>query len=111
MKINKHYTIILIGIVALLFSSCSTVKSAFDAERKNSSEEFLVEKKAPLSMPPEFGELPVPQSNIEEKEDQDQNKDIESLIFKDDMGQNNKDELNKSDDDFLKLLLDKINNK
>ena len=108
MKINKYYSLILIGIIALLFSSCSTVKDAFDPQRKNSSEEFLVEKKSPLSMPPDFDELPVPQNEIEEKKDQD--KDIESLITKDVTNQDNKEQTNNSDEDFLELILDKIRN-
>jgi len=108
MKINKYYSLILIGIIALLFSSCSTVKDAFDPQRKNSSEEFLVEKKSPLSMPPDFDELPVPQNEIEEKKDQD--KDIESLITKDVTNQDNKEQTNNSDEDFLELILDNIRN-
>ena len=108
MMIKKYKFLIFVAIIGLFFSSCSTVQKAFDPQRKNSSEEFLVEKKSPLSMPPEFNELPVPQSNIEE--DKDQNKDIELLISKDNTGQNNQDQINKSDKDFLKLLLDKIKN-
>ena len=108
MKINKYYSLILIGIIALLFSSCSTVKDAFDPQRKNSSEEFLVEKKSPLSMPPDFDELPVPRTDIEKEKDQD--KDIELLITKDVANQDNTDQINNSDDEFLELILDKIRN-
>ena len=57
--------------ISFIVSGCSTVKDAFDPQRKNGSEEFLVEKKSPLSMPPNFGELPVPknekQKNIDEE--------------------------------------------
>ena len=35
-------------LISLFFSSCSTVQKAFDPQRKNSSEEFLVEKKSKL---------------------------------------------------------------
>ena len=68
--IKKYNQIFVLIILSLLISSCNTVKKAFDAERKNSSEEFLVEKKSPLSMPPKFDELPVPQSIIKENQDQ-----------------------------------------
>jgi hypothetical protein len=108
MKINKYYSLILIGIIASLLSSCGTVKDAFDPQRKNSSEEFLVEKKSPLSMPPEFDELPIPQNDIEKKKDQDQ--DIVSLITKDIANQDNKEQINDPDEDFLELILDKIRN-
>ena len=58
----------------------ATVQKAFDSTKKNSSEEFLVEKKSPLSMPPEFDELPVPSNEKVDKESQINN--IESLITK-----------------------------
>jgi hypothetical protein len=92
--------------MAVLFSGCSSVKSAFDSGRKNASEEFLVEKKSPLSMPPDFDELPVPQAGIEERADQDA--DIELLITKDAANQENTDQINNSNEEFLELVLDKI---
>jgi hypothetical protein len=92
--------------MAALFSGCSSVKSAFDSGRKNNSEEFLVEKKSPLSMPPDFDKLPVPQADKEEKIDLD--KDIEQLITKDFANQENTDQINNSDKEFLELILDKI---
>jgi hypothetical protein len=94
--------------MAALFSGCSSVKSAFDSGRKNNSEEFLVEKKSPLSMPPDFDKLPVPQADKEEKIDLD--KDIEQLITKDFANQENTDQINNSDKEFLELILDKIRN-
>jgi hypothetical protein len=108
MKIDKYCSLILIGVMAVLFSSCSSVKSAFDSGRKNGSEEFLVEKKSPLSMPPDFDELPIPQTDKEDKIDQDKN--IELLITKDAANQENTDQINNSDEGFLKLILDKIRN-
>ena len=104
--IKKCNFLILIGVASLLISSCGTVKKAFDPQRKNSSEEFLVEKKSPLSMPPDFGELPIPQNNNEEN--QDQSKDIELLITENNKIKNQSTENNSSDKDFLKLILDKI---
>ena len=51
-------------ILSLIFfiSSCGAVKKGFSNQKKNNSDEFLVEKKAPLVMPPNFNELPIPQS-------------------------------------------------
>ena len=108
MKIDKYSSLILIIVMAVLFSGCSSVKSAFDSGRKNGSEEFLVEKKSPLSMPPDFDKLPFPQADKEEKIDQD--KDIELLITKDIANQENMDQINDSDEEFLELILDKIRN-
>ena len=102
-KFNKILVIITLG---LFISACSTVKKAFEPERKNSSEEFLIEKKSPLSMPPEFDELPVPSNEKVDKESQIST--IESLITK--KNSNEKLEIIESDKEFEQLLLDKIKN-
>ena len=103
----KIFNKILVIITLCLFiTSCNSVKKAFDPERKNSSEEFLVEKKSPLSMPPEFDELPVPSNEKVDKESQIST--IESLITK--KNSNEKLEIIESDKDFEQLILDKIKN-
>tara|TARA_B100001093_G_scaffold374910_1_gene359902 strand:+ start:294 stop:632 length:339 start_codon:yes stop_codon:yes gene_type:complete len=105
--IKKYNQIFIFIVLSLLISSCNTVKKAFDPERKNSSEEFLVEKKSPLSMPPEFDKLPVPQSIVQENPDQ--SKDIKELITKKNLDQKELDETNNLDKSFEDILLDKIN--
>ena len=45
--------------IVILLSGCNTVKKGFQPD-KRSGEEFLVEKKSPLVMPPEFNDLPIP---------------------------------------------------
>ncbi len=108
MLIKKYKLLILVGIASLIFSSCSTVKKAFDPQRKNSSEEFLVEKKSPLSMPPDFDELPVPKNKNEDNKNE--NQEIELLITEKDKNKKRSTEIESSDKDFEKLLLDKIKN-
>ena len=67
---KKFKFIILMLILTLTFQNCSTIKEGFGSQKKNSTDEFLVEKKSPLVMPPEFNELPEPKiSNTEEKTD------------------------------------------
>ena len=90
----------------LLLSSCGSVQKALDPQNKNSSEEFLVEKKIPLSMPPSFEELPIPSNEKVDKESQINN--IESLITEN--NDNKTLEVTESDKDFEKSILDKIKN-
>ena len=73
--------------LSFIVNGCSTVKDAFDPQRKNGSEEFLVEKKSPLSMPPNFGELPVPKN--EKQKNIDEENDIQSLILSNENDQQN----------------------
>ena len=108
MLIKNYKLLILVGIASLIFSSCSTVKKAFDPQRKKSSEEFLVEKKSPLSMPPDFDELPVPKNKNEDNKNE--NQEIELLITEKDKNKKRSTEIESSDKDFEKLLLDKIKN-
>ena len=56
------FKIFLLLNLILFLSSCGTAKKAFTNQKKNSSDEFLVEKKSPLVMPPDYSELPVPKS-------------------------------------------------
>ena len=51
------------NLAILLLISCATVKEGFQNPKKNNSDEFLVEKKSPLVMPPDFDELPIPKIN------------------------------------------------
>ena len=107
MLMKKYKFIIFISILSMLLSGCGTVKQAFDPN-KNSGDEFLVEKKSPLSMPPDFDELPVPKADKEKKVDKDMG--IELLITKDAANQENTDQINNSDEEFLELILEKIRN-
>ena len=75
MKQFKFYILI---AIAVLFSSCSSLKEGFTNQKKNNSDEFLVEKKSPLVMPPDYNELPIPsEENINK-----QSYEIKSLISK-----------------------------
>ena len=56
----KQFKILILITIAILLSSCGTIKKGFTNQKKNSSDEFLVEKKSPLVMPPDFNELPIP---------------------------------------------------
>ena len=87
--------------ILMFFSSCGTVKDAFSNQKKNSSDEFLVEKKAPLVMPPDYGDLPIPE-NSEVTEKQNIN-EIEKLIKNNEQGNTSN-----SNSSLEENLLDKI---
>ena len=103
--INKLKILFLIIIYGLLSSSCSTVQKAFDPERKNSSDEFLIEKKSPLSMPPDFEKLPLPQNK--QTDDQNQSDDIETLITNSQLDNKNKS-IDNSSKELEESIIDKI---
>ena len=51
-----------------MLSSCQSVKDNLSMKKKESVDEFLIEKKNPLVVPPEFSKLPVPKSEDENTE-------------------------------------------
>ena len=77
MKKIFKLTIIIISILAL--NSCGSVREGFSSQKKNSIDEFLVEKKSPLVMPPDFNELPLPQQTDQSSQNEETT-DIKSLL-------------------------------
>ena len=101
------FKILILFNIMLFLMSCGTVKEGFTNQKKNNTDEFLVEKKSPLVMPPDFDELPIPKEQ-EEKLDTKENK-FKILISKENVenkSDNNKN-VNKS---FEESLLEKIKN-
>ena len=47
-------------LIFLFLNSCGTISKGLGGSKKKGSDEFLVEKKSPLVLPPSFGELPEP---------------------------------------------------
>ena len=81
----------------LLLLSCGIIKEGFQNPKKKSSDEFLVEKKSPLVMPPNFNELPIPKRS-QNDENSDDNKIKELLDDKETTLKNNSEttEMNNS---------------
>jgi len=101
----KKFKIILFVTFAINFVySCSTIKDGFKSQRKNSTDEFLVEKKQPLVIPPDFNLLPVPnQKKINSDENQ-----IENLIIEDNDNTQNQETNKVSNQNTENFILKKI---
>ena len=99
MKQSKFYIFFCIFV---FLSSCSTVKEGFTNQKKNNSDEFLVEKKSPLVIPPDYNELPIP--NEEKTENTNE---IKSLISKS-KNKEVKENLDEKSLSFEKSILKKI---
>ena len=100
-------TILLILMITL--NSCGTIKEGFVSKKKNSTDEFLVKKKSPLVMPPEFDELPVPGNNNQEQKN-DENSDIKSLITGSENETSKSQNNSNQDINFENSILEKIKN-
>ena len=102
----KRFNLHFIFIFALL-ASCASVKESFDSRKKN-SDEFLVEKKSPLLMPPDYNDLPVPDS--EDTKNNDESNQVKELITNSNNSNSNSNKSNNSKSSFEKLLIEKIKN-
>ena len=104
----KYFKILIFFQLILFLYSCSTVKEGFTNQKKSSSDEFLVEKKSPLIMPPDYNDLPVPDENKETAE-ANENK-IKDLVTK---NESENGEMNNAENDNLNIeesVLKKIKN-
>ena len=99
---KKFKIFIYFNLIILFLSSCGTVKEGFTNQKKKSSDEFLVEKKSPLVMPPDFDELPIPEVESEQMILKENN--IKDLISD---SEKNTD-LNDADNDLEGTILGKI---
>ena len=70
-------------LILLFLNSCGTIGEGLGGgSKKKGSDEFLVEKKSPLVLPPSFGDLPEPGKKPEENiiSDKKDTSDIEDII-------------------------------
>ena len=73
---KKHFFIILLFFLC----SCQNVKDALSGKKYENSDEFLVIKKNPLILPPNFNELPTPKDVVEINQIEGIENEIEDLL-------------------------------
>ena len=101
---KKICYILIIFITSLFLNSCE----GFNLRKKSSSgEEFLINKKDPLILPPDFSELPKPNENIKENNDDQDNIDFEKAFNSDGNIKSTSEEV-KSESGIKKSILEKI---
>tara|TARA_Y100001936_G_C15819218_1_gene530789 strand:- start:222 stop:545 length:324 start_codon:yes stop_codon:yes gene_type:complete len=99
-KISIYLLVILIGM-----SGCQKLKDGLEGNKKTkSAEEFLINKKSPLVMPPDYSKLPLPENNSNQNE-KTQDFDLKKVLEKNTNNQKSKTQTNKS---FQKSIIEKI---
>ena len=97
-------------VMSILMSGCSDISEGFKGKKIDKGEEFLINKKNPLVVPPEFNELPEPASSksinsMSENENLDN--DIKKL-FEESVGikdeNESDDNLNSTEQSILKKI-------
>ena len=98
---------ILLCILIFSFNSCTSIKNAVTGKKSENSDEFLIKKKNPLVLPPNFNELPEPidEKILAEETEEDVNKIIG--IYNDDENQQSSE--SSSSESTEQFVLDNIN--
>ena len=65
LKIKNMTKKIFLLLILIFLNSCGSVKDALTGKKYESSDEFLVIKKNPLVLPPDFNMLPEPKDSVE----------------------------------------------
>ena len=89
-------------------TSCQSIKDGLSGRKSENSDEFLVQKKNPLVMPPDFMKLPKPEDEALDSEDKiiKEQTDIQKIL------KINKDKQETSNNNFKKteeFVLQNIN--
>ena len=74
---NKNYFFL---VMLALLCSCQNVKDALSGKKYENSDEFLVIKKNPLILPPNFNDLPTPKDVTDTNQIENIENEIEDLL-------------------------------
>ena len=103
----KNLKILILINILLIFTSCGTLKEGFQNQKKNNSDEFLVQKKSPLVMPPEYGQLPTPKQEANKTESMNSTS-VKNLLLGEENNSTNLKEESDINKNFEEKLLKKI---
>ena len=69
-------------LFAFVLTSCQSVKDGLSGRKSENSDEFLVQKKNPLVMPPDFEKLPQPEDKdaISKSSQLEEETDIQKIL-------------------------------
>ena len=109
MKFKK--VIIYLLSVFFLYSCTGMTDALKGTKRSENSDEFLVEKKNPLTVPPDIDELPVPLDQDDQGQMDDQEEiDIKKVLKIDETEVSSEDTKNGDQKNLEESILEKINN-
>lgn len=106
MKFEKN--IFLIVIFVTFISGCSSVKDTLTGVTKQkNTDEFLVKKKDPLVLPPNFNDLPKPQTQKNSENNGEESIDFSNILSESE----NKKEIIKNEGSLERSISNILNNK
>ena len=95
-------------LVFIFLNACQAAKDGLTQQKRSNADEFLVEKKNPLVLPPNFDDLPEPKDgkSLADKEETTFEEDIKKIFEKNNT--NNNIETENSNSSLEESILKKI---
>ena len=107
-KMKKNFrNICNLLIVLITVSACQSIKDGLTGQKNSNLDEFLVKKKNPLVLPPDFNKLPEPKILDKDQTDFEEEIDLKTILTKQ---PNIKSNSTNSNDTIEKSILEKIKN-
>ena len=105
--IKNNLNIFIIIFFSLFLYSCETAKEVLGGKKRSEQgDEFLVEKKNPLAMPPDYEKLPTPGNEKVSPETFSENNEVKDLLNIEDSDVSAKDK--DSSADIESSIIEKI---
>lgn len=99
-----------IFIVIIFLAGCSDAREGFKKKKLDTGEEFLINKKNPLVVPPDFDKLPVPNTDKNNSDnDENSEKSLKEILDINDETNSSSSDIPKKTSDIEKSILEKIN--
>ena len=106
MKFEKIFFLIVIFVTFI--SGCSSIKDTLTGVTKQkNTDEFLVKKKDPLVLPPNFNDLPKPQTQKNSENNGEESIDFSNILSESE----NKKEIIKNEGSLERSISNILNNK
>jgi len=105
MKFEKNFFLIVIFVTFI--SGCSSIKDTLTGVKKQNTDEFLVKKKDPLVLPPNFNDLPKPQTQKNSENNEEESIDFTNILSESE----NKKEIIKNEGSLERSISNILNDK
>ena len=98
------FNLFVLLFILFFLNACSGLKENLSLKKKEGVDEFLIERKKPLTVPPDFKNLPKPSDTPELVEKKESNLDLKKVL-----NESQKFEEVKSSDNLEKSISDILN--
>ena len=97
-------------VILISLGACQSVRDGLEGKKKSSADEFMVKKKNPLVLPPEFDELPEPKTSTSEDKNKEEEIDLQIIFGKSSDSISTNSKIKTTNGPLEKSILEKIKN-